>query len=188
MLTTLELRWFSQGTPPQEVERWFSTDCPGELLGSSEEREDWYLFTPECNYLNIKLRQGSLEVKWRKAELGVLRFAECWEGKVEKWVKWRCEDSTQESLVPADIVGERAWIGVKKKRSQRQYQGISYELTQLEVKRDRWWSIAFEMAVAEAGQFDNFENALNEVSKTYPGSELPAKKSFAYPTWLSLIA
>ncbi|MCA1995017.1 MAG: hypothetical protein LDL41_23650, partial [Coleofasciculus sp. S288] len=70
-LTTLELRWFYHGTPPVEVEYWFSTDCPGELLRPPEEREDLYLYTPQCDYLNIKLRQGSLEVKWRKAELAV---------------------------------------------------------------------------------------------------------------------
>lgn len=188
MLTTLELRWFFHGTLPPEVERWFNTDCPGKLLGESEEREDFYLYVPECDYLNIKLRQGSLEVKWRKTQLGVLRFGESWEGNVEKWLKWSCQERTQQSLIPADIVGERAWIGVKKKRSQRQYQGISYEITQLEVKGDRWWTIAFEMAVIEANQFDNFENALNQVSKSDRGLELQAKMSFAYPTWLSLLA
>jgi hypothetical protein len=68
MLTTLELRWFSHGTPPKDVEQWFSVDCPGEFLGSLEEREDLYLYTPECDYLNIKLRHRSLEVKWRSAQ------------------------------------------------------------------------------------------------------------------------
>ncbi|NEQ23301.1 MAG: hypothetical protein F6K28_29940, partial [Microcoleus sp. SIO2G3] len=102
MLTTLELRWFSQGTPPTEVEHWYSADSPGELLGSPEEREDLYLYTPECDYLNIKLRQGSLDVKWRKAQLGSREFGEDsgtnWHGNVEKWLKWVCEDSEQESI------------------------------------------------------------------------------------------
>jgi hypothetical protein len=56
MLSTLELRWFSHGTLPTEVKHWFSTDCPGKLLGSPEEREDLYLYIPECDELNIKLR------------------------------------------------------------------------------------------------------------------------------------
>ncbi len=138
MLTTLELRWFVHGTPPKAVEHWFNVDCPGELLGSPEEREDLYLYISECDYLNIKLRQGSLEVKWRKAELGILQGGECWEGKVEKWLKWICEDPDKQSMLPANGVGEKAWLGVKKRRAQRRYQGIAYELTQLKVRNDNW--------------------------------------------------
>ena len=188
MLTTLELRWFSHGTPSLEVEQWFSANCPGELLGLPEEREDLYLCTPECEYLNIKLRQGSLEVKWRKSELGILRFGNCWEGKVEQWQKWICEDPTAQSIIPAEVVGKGPWVGVKKKRSQRRYQGISYELTQLSVKNDDWWSIAFEMAGEDAKQISKFEGVVNQVSKTYRGLELTVSDSHAYPHWLSLLA
>ncbi len=185
MLTTLELRWFVRGTPPKEVKHWFSVDCPGELLGSPEEREDLYLYTPECDYLNIKLRQGSLEVKWRKAELSMLQFGECWEGKVEKWLKWTCEDPDKQSMMPANVAGERAWVGVKKVRSQRQYQGITFELTQLNVRNDAWWSIAFEMATEEANECDRFEQIISQVSQTYRGPKLKRDNSFAYPTWLT---
>ena len=187
MLTTLELRWFVCGTPPSEVEHWFRVDCPGELLGSPEEREDLYFYTPECDYLNIKLRQGSLEVKWRKAELGILRFGESGEGKVEKWLKWICEDSDKQSIIPTNVANEKAWIGVKKVRSQRRYQGITYELTQLNVRNDTWWSIAFEMAIEGANKCDKFESIVSQVSQTYRGPELQCNYSFAYPTWLSII-
>ncbi len=187
MLSTLELRWFSYGTLPTEVKHWFSTDCPGKLLGSPEEREDLYLYIPECDELNIKLRQGSLEVKWRKAELGILRCELPWQGKVEKWLKWICKDSEQQSILPATVAGEKAWVTVKKVRSQRLYRDISYELTQLSVKIDTWWSVAFEMADKEANSFNTFEGVVREVSKTYRGSELPVKNSYAYPHWLSLL-
>jgi hypothetical protein len=185
MLTTLELRWFSHGTPPLEVEHWFSVDCPGELLGSPEEREDLYLYTPECDYLNIKLRQGSLEVKWRKAELGILRCGDGLEGKVEKWLKWICEDSTKQSIIPANVAEEKAWVGVKKVRSQRHYQNIAFELTQLTVNNDTWWSIAFEMATQDANDRDRFESIVSQVSQTYHGPTLECDRSFAYPTWLA---
>ncbi len=192
MLTTLELRWFSQGTPPTEVEHWFSVDSPGELLGSPEEREDLYLYTPECDYLNIKLRQGSLEVKWRKAQLGSLEFAEAssatWQGNVEKWLKWICDDPEQESIMPVDVVGTKAWVAVKKMRSQRLYQGISYELTQLRVNNNDWWSVAFELAQRDIDQIEHFENVVRLVSQTYPGSELIAENSYGYPKWLTLVA
>jgi hypothetical protein len=187
MLTTLELRWFSHGTLPAEVEHWFSADCPGELLGPPEEREDLYLYTPECDYLNIKLRQGSLEVKWRKAQLGLLEFADRGEGNVEKWLKWICEEPDQQGIIPADVIGKRPWVDVKKVRSQRLYQDICCELTQLSVRNDAWWSVAFEVAGEEANRIDNFEGVVSGVSKTYRGPELPAENSYAYPRWLCLV-
>ncbi len=187
MLTTLELRWFAHGTPPAEVQHWFCNDCPGELQGLPEEREDLYLYKPECEYLNIKLRQGSLEVKWRKAELGILRFGECWQGKAEKWLKWICKDPSQQSMMPADVVGKGPWVSVKKVRSQRRYQGIACELTQLIVRNNAWWSIAFEMAGEEANQLDSFEGTISWMSKTYRGPELLLDNSYAYPSWLSLL-
>jgi hypothetical protein len=188
MLTTLELRWFSHGTSPPEVQQWFNNDCPGKPLGLPEEREDLYLYTPECDYLNIKLRQGSLEVKWHKAELGIVRFGDSWEGKVEKWLKWVCKDPEQQSIIPAEVVGKGPWIAVKKKRSQRLYQGVAYELTQLSVKEDDWWSIAFEMAGEKANQIDSFKGLVSAVSQTYQGSQLLANHSYAYPRWLSRVA
>lgn len=188
MLTTLELRWFSHGTSPPEVQQWFNNHCPGKPLGLPEEREDLYLYTPECDYLNIKLRQGSLEVKWRKAELGIVRFGDSCEGKVEKWLKWSCKDQSQQSIVPVDVVGKGPWIAVNKKRSQRLYKGVAYELTQLRVKDDDWWSIAFEMAGEKAKQIDSFKGIVSAVSQTYQGSQLLANHSYAYPSWLSRVA
>jgi hypothetical protein len=182
MLTTLELRWFDRGTPPKQVEHWFSEDCPGELLGSPEEREDLYLDVPGCDYLNVKLCQGSLEVKWRQVQLGVLQLGDDLEGNAEKWLKWICEDPTKQSIVPANLAQERAWIAVKKTRSQRCYQGMTYELTQLTVRNDNWWCIAFEMATQDSNESDRFETIIRQVSTTYPRSNLHENNSFAYPT------
>lgn len=188
MLTTLELRWFNRGTLPADVENWFQTDSPGKLLGSPERREDFYLYTPNCDYLNIKLRQGSLEVKWRKAQLGILRFSSGWQGNVEKWLKWSCQDPTEQSIMPVDVVGQQPWISVHKVRSQRLYQKITFELTQLTVKNDHWWSIAFEVITEEINQLDTFERLVSQVAKTYRSPELLVNQSYAYPHWLSLVA
>lgn len=187
MLTTLELRWFSLGKPPEEVEHWFGQQCLGKLLGLPETRKDLYLYTPDCDYLNIKLRQGSLEVKWRKAELGILNLGNGREGKVEKWLKWICQDPDQQSILPAEVAQERAWVGVKKVRSQRHYQGITFELTQLTVRNNDWWSLAFEMATQGVNPIKSFESIVAQVSQTYPGPELQCEQSFAYPAWLSTV-
>ena len=96
--------------------------------------------------------------------------------------------------MPANVVGEKAWVGVKKMRSQRHYQGMTYELTQLSVRNDVWWSIALEMAIPEANRSDSrkaaqvvdrFEAIVNQVSQTYRGPKLECDRSFAYPTWLA---
>ena len=203
MQLTAELRWFNRGTLPEEISHWFEQDCLGEQLKPPEEREDVYLYSPECEYLGIKLRQGRLEIKWRKAELGVVRFGDGVEGKVEKWGKWLCEDPT-ESFQLADVVGKKAWVGVKKVRSQRQYQvfpgtvtavpinesieqGCTVELTQLSINGNAWWSLAFEAFGENATLMDNLQAVASWVFKTYRGSKLQAEDSYAYPSWLSVI-
>ncbi|MBE9127532.1 MULTISPECIES: hypothetical protein [unclassified Coleofasciculus] len=186
MFTTLELRWFYRGTSPTEVEQWFSTDCPGELLGVPEEREDVYLYVPDCSYLNIKVRQGSLEVKWRKKELGIRQFSNSWEGNVETWLKWLCDDPAQESFIPKTSIEKKPWVRVKKVRSQRHYEGITCELTQLYINTDTWWTVAFEGDVEEVSP-DSFDRVVSEMGKTYRGLELLADQSYAYPNWISLV-
>lgn len=185
MLTTLELRWFVRGTPANEVKHWFQVDSPGKLVGSPEEREDLYLYAPECDYLNIKLRQGSLEVKWRNAELGIWQFGECWEGKAEKWLKWICHDPEKQSMMPVNVAQERAWVAVKKLRSRRCYKGIVFELTQLNTSNDAWWSLAFELATKDTQLLERFQTTVSQVSQTYRGPTLGCDRSFAYPTWLT---
>ena len=193
MLTTLEVRWFEPGMPPAAVERWFSVDCPGELLGPPEEREDLYLYPPEIEALNIKLRQGNLELKWRQAELGTRKFcptkgtgenAICWEGKIEKWLKWIEPDSMPQNLLSPEVVKGKPWLAVKKVRRQRLYCGIRCELTQLGISNHSWWSIAFEMTEAGAKGLESFEQVVNRVSETYRGPKLLAAHSYAYPRWL----
>lgn len=203
MLTTAELRWFARGTLPEDIAHWFQQDCLGEQQSSPEEREDVYLYLPCCDYLNIKLRQERLEIKWRKAELGVLCFGDRVEGKAEKWVKWTCEDPTNEMFNPAAVVEKGLWVSVKKVRSQRQYQvlpresikavpvnesidqGCTVELTQLGINGNAWWSFAFEAFGEDEKLMDTLQAVASWVFKTYRGSKLQAQDSYSYPSWLS---
>lgn len=179
-MLTIELRWFTPGTSPPEVKNWFENDCPGELKGL-EERSDRYLYVP-CDYLNLKLRQDNLEVKWRQAELGIVRFT-TWEGNVEKWVKWTCEDTTINNILPANALQENPWIVVQKTRQQRQYESCNLELTDLDIDNSKWWSLALEMSEESS---ERFKSIVQKVSKTYPG-ELLLQNSYAYPYWFSLV-
>ena len=203
MLLTAELRWFVRGTLPEEVEQWFQQDCLGGQRSPAEEREDVYLYTPGCDYLGIKLRQGRLEIKWRKAELGVVRFGDR-VGKAEKWVKWTCEDPTNEMFKPAVVVEQGSWVSVLKVRSQRQYQvlpgesitpvpvtesisqGCTVELTQLNINGNAWWSLAFEASGEDDCLMDSLQATASWVFKTYHEPQLQAEDSYAYPSWLSI--
>jgi len=186
MLTSAELRWFKRGKLPQEISKWFQQDDLEGQLQQPEEREDLYLYSPGIEYLGLKLRQGRLEIKWRKAELGVQWFGDRVEGKVEKWGKWLCQDSTGESFQLTDIVGEKSWVSVKKVRSQRLYENCALELTQLNIGGNDWWSLAFE-ASDDDSLIDNLKTVANLVFKTYNGLELQAQDSYAYPSWLDIV-
>jgi hypothetical protein len=201
---TAELRWFYRGTLPEEISQWFQQDQLGEHLEPPEEREDLYLYSPKCEYLGIKLRQGRLEIKWRQAELGFLRFENRVEGKAEKWGKWLCEDPTAEIFQPADVM--RSWVRVKKVRSQRQYQvlpgeaitavpvtesidqGCSLELTQLVINGNTWWSLAFEAFGEDDCLMEHLQAVANWVFKSYCKPKLQAEDSYAYPSWLCNVA
>lgn len=205
MPLTAEMRWFYRGNLPQEISHWFQQDELGEHLAPPEEREDVYLYLAECDYLGIKLRQGRLEIKWRKAELGVVSFGDRVEGKAEKWGKWLCEDPTKESFQPAGVAGKKEWVGVKKVRPVRQYQvlpeasitavpvnesidqGCTVELTELSINGNVWWSLAFEAFGEDDCLMHNLEAVASFVFKTYRGPKLQAGNSYAYPSWLCLV-
>lgn len=180
MLTSAELRWFMRGALPQEIAQWFQQY---EDVTPPEEREDLYLYVPENDYMGIKLRQGRLEIKWRKAELGILRFGDTVEGNAEKWGKWLCEDPTQESFQLQDDVS--TWVNVKKVRSQRLYETCAVELTELSVNGNDWWSLALE-AVGDSSLLD-MQTVASKVFQNYRALKLTAKDSYAYPRWLSLV-
>ena len=172
-LTTLEVRWFSSGEAPLEVKKWFENGL-GEL-SQPETREDRYLKLPR-DYLNLKLRQGNLELKWRQQELGCQTWGDRLEGKVERWQKWTCPK------ILAKLIPQAEWITVQKRRSQRHHENVSYELTQLTVQESAWWSLAFE---AQGSDFSRFTGVVSQVCQTYLGPKLLAEQSYAYPHWLA---
>ena len=205
MLTTNELRWFYPGKIPEDIEVWFQQNCLIDQMQAPEERQDRYLYTPECNYLGIKLRQGRLEVKWRKAEFGVLRFGELVEGVVEKWGKWLCDDPSDESFQLVQVVGSSSWINVQKLRYSQAYQvlpnfsvqpiaanehtqnGCHVEITHLLIQDHPWWSLAFEAFGEDAHLMDNLQTTASWVFNTYRGSKLQAQNSYGYPHCLALV-
>lgn len=204
METTLEVRWFFRGIPPASVQRWFRLKCPGKLLGKSEKRKDLYALLKQEHFdslarfltrrlsreqVNLKFRQGNLELKIEQQELGIYRFSHsqqsliC-EGKVEQWCK--SDRQMLDLALPTNLLQETEWIAVDKEREQKIEQGVKSELTWLKCNRKCWWTIAFEMISNESDGQQNscFQNVVNRACQTYSGSKLLSTNSFGYSQWL----
>lgn len=187
-LLTLEVRWFESGKIPQGIEQWFLATCPGELSSPTQEvREDQYFYTPGCESLNLKLRQGKLELKWRQTELENSSFGvnKSWQGRVERWLKWSYQESIPSTFIQALGKADQPVLTVKKKRSQWNYNGVACELTQLQFSEDQfWWSLGFEMEETPTQGKTYFEDMVNQVVETYPETAFNLDHSHAYPSWL----
>lgn len=208
MQTTLELRWFVKGTPPAAVEKWFKSECPGELFPETEFREDWYFYGNIENHhqfqllginltkdeeFNLKLRHGrNLELKLQQQKLEIDHFGNInsqaiWEGYVEEWCKWTEQDLDRQSMLKStSLITENDGISVRKERQQRQIQNIKSELTLITVEDSLWWSIAFETIKNGNNQQKNsdFSRAISLLSQTYCGPKLSINNSFGYSRWL----
>ncbi|HEY9772040.1 MAG TPA: hypothetical protein V6C71_26645 [Coleofasciculaceae cyanobacterium] len=204
METTLELRWFVAGMPSVVVQRWFKLECPGELLEDEPDREDLYaeqnlpsdrlkacLFrTVDPEAVNLKLRQGNLELKLRQQELGIYQFGQIddsaiWSGKIEQWCKYSQQDLQDSNLLTADLVNQTSWLSVHKRREQKTYRNVKIELTDLKVKSDRWWSIAFEMALDSKNQLSeqHLREVVEQAARSYQGAKLLSHNSYSYSSW-----
>lgn len=203
MLTTYEVRWFNLGNIPENVESWFKHSC---LLSSTkvpEKREDVYLYTPGCDYLGIKLRQGGLEIKWRDRDINGMQFNSLVKGNVEKWKKWRCSDSSEESFSLQQIGDNPVWVKVGKVRYSQLYQvvgkkaqavfsdvgvdnGCSLELTDVEINGNKWWSIGLEAFGEDCDLQNNLHVTADVVFSRYDIFPLQAKSSYGYPGLLEL--
>jgi hypothetical protein len=203
MLTTYEVRWFNSGNIPLYIQSWFERSC---LLPSTklpENREDVYLYTPGCDYLGIKLRQGGLEIKWRDRDINKIEFNYLVKGNVEKWKKWRCSDSSEESFSLQQIGDNPVWVKVGKFRYSQLYQvvdktpqpvsnhagvdnGCSLELTNVEINGNKWWSIALEAFGENCDLQNNLHVTAELIFSDYDSFPLQAKNSYGYPNLLEL--
>ncbi len=203
METTLEIRWFIRGMPPVVVQHWFKLECPGKLLEDEPDREDLYAAqipidrlraclssTLEREAVNLKLRQGNLELKLRQQELGTYQFgnaddAAIWSGKIERWSKLGQQDLKDAALLSLEATNTSNWLAVCKRREQKIAQNVKIELTYLKVKSDRWWSLAFEMPQNTATQLSkqHFREVIEQAAQSYQGPKLLDRNSYSYSRW-----
>ena len=204
-IETIEVRWYVKGKPPPTVQHWFGFECLGKSLGL-ESRTDCYAYCQQNlsdkiakffnralnrEEINLKLRQGNLELKLRQREFGVHKFSH-WhnshicEGKIEQWCKYSEQELKDFNLFDSNFLNELNWISVNKEREQKIEQGVTSELTCLKIDREYWWTVAFEMNhdIHRERQDEYFEEIVERACKTYSGPKLLAIDSYGYSQWL----
>jgi hypothetical protein len=112
---TLEVRWFYDGLPPDDVVAWFSNLNPAQ----HPVREDLYLISDDPS-LNVKWRNGRIELKRRSGDRVEASFAEGVQGTREEWQKWSFP-LTKDAPNIRHNDPSSLWLAVEKSRLQRVY-------------------------------------------------------------------
>jgi len=198
MQQSQEVRWFVPESLPDEVKKW-RDERPAPF--KDEERTDTYLRQRREDQ-GIKLRAGErIEVKFRVAELGNLRFLGGFEGLAERWLKLSLV--LDSGSADEEINDSRWWVDVSKRRRVWTYEvsgegvhlaasdrtlpgGLLLEVTEANVRGRTWWSLGFETF----GDVDEDGATLRELAQPilleHPmPSPLRVGQSFSYPTLLT---
>ena len=192
---TAEVRWFLPGPVPPDVRAWF--DDLGPLVEAASPRTDCYV-QPTGPGLNVKVREGRLEVKRRDAPGAVREWAAGVAGVVEHWRKWSFAlDEAVRAMHSA------YWQAVRKQRRLRAYRpdgaggvaevsddaeseaGCEVELSEIQVDGQTWWSVCFE-AFGPEDQLDRLllDTARHVFAQSMPPTVLVSDHSMGYPAWL----
>ena len=204
MLTSVEVRWFFEGPIPDEMEQWF---CRGVLLNKAAPREDHYVLFPAPLGLNVKLREGRLEVKSLVKALGARSFEADVSGNVQMWEKRSGGDTAFKEFERLRTGSPDLWIAVTKERTLRKFSpdgdsikevaagkvflsdGCNVELTKITVRGSASWSLAFEAygdpARVEESLMRVAERVLSD--KHRPRNPLSIANSHSYLEWLETL-
>jgi hypothetical protein len=202
MLSTLETRWFYEGSIPQPVLNWFHEDATH--LKRQSPRVDYYLRLKNGDSQGVKLREGRIEVKERQRQYGIVQFHDQVVGVVEAWRKVSRELSEISDELARLASPKTTWIGVEKERIVRRFRvvdlntvepslasesptrGCNLELTAIQIYGLDCWTIGFEAYGDEMSLEQNLSATINTVLDTGSPPSLDAEHSFGYPRWLQL--
>jgi hypothetical protein len=201
MPTTAEVRWFFEGPVPDEIERWF---CRGGLALAAAPREDHYVTFPASLGLNVKLREGRLEIKTLVKTLGPRSFTADVAGNVQVWEKQFSEDTAFTEFERLRTSAPHLWVAVGKERTLRKFslngnslkevdagqvflsEGCNVELTKIAVAGSDHWSLAFEAYGDPARVEGILMKAATHLMTNlrYSSGRFSANNSHSYPEWL----
>ena len=186
LFATTEVRWFSRGIIPDDIQVWFDT------LGLpvvQPVRTDVY-FPLRRSGIGIKLRQGRLEIKLRRTRRGIQSFSPGVSGHVETWVKGGVRSQAE----------FRSGLRVEKARQILYYQltevgevlispsgdlpkqGGGLELTQVWFNGAPWWTVGIE--VFGPRHVHTLEAIAGLAFNTADRLEFTPGESASYSSWL----
>jgi hypothetical protein len=186
--------------------RWFFTDMPLDVSKHFEQntelqsRTDWYAspVSPRCG---IKLREGKLETKFLERDHGIHRLGD-FRGRLESYKKWSLQFALDDQPGEEELSGAM-WIAVEKRRrlqrfsvaadgvhsvDERPENGCEFEMTELTVHQQTFWTVGFEAV----GEVESLPDNLLRVSQ-YVGNRgglnqpFDEQHSCGYAEWLSRI-
>ncbi len=193
---SVEIRWFFPGPPERALVAWFQQSYTSVGVG---ERTDHYLLGTGAG-LNVKLREGRVEVKqrqWARAGFRVNRRAR---GALEGWHKWSFELAAGGDEVGLAEAHPERWLPVHKRRRLRTFiaeldeitetapgsyppAGCSAELTVVTAGGEQWHTLGFE----SFGEGD-LAGLLHSVGDYLLNGDLPrpleAEVSMGYAAWI----
>ncbi len=192
MLDTTEIRWFLRGSPPRLIEDWFGKLSP--QPPHEEARVDYYL-RPTDVAINVKVRQGLLEVKRCSGSEPDAVLAPRVEGAIEYWSKYSFRLAGDDIGRPADD-----WVSCRKIRKSvwfsaerdvmRSLAGpgenpayCQVELSTIELEKQSWWSVALEAAGMNGNHLLR-ATAAHIFGLTAP-TDFNADRCMGYAAWLS---
>jgi len=212
-LSSIEARWFyaDGSAAARALEAWFFGAWPiaagGDVpppawQGRAGGEPDRYLVVAGAGDMNIKWREGLLQVKGRVAVPGTQLFGGVHAGRVEHWVKW---SSAGLPSAWRDLFGgEPLTVAVAKSRAMRKFalstftnearevaaeapidRGVAAEITRLEFDGAGYVSLGFEAFPDDAAMADGFHAALDACLGSLTAMRLEAGDSDSYASWLS---
>lgn len=199
MLTNAEVRWFFEGPVPDELEDWF---CRTSAALTASAREDHYLRFPASLGLNVKLREGRLEIKSLVKTLGARTFTPDVAGTVQLWKKWSGAGAAVGEFERLRSGAPDLWIAVRKERTLRKFsgdgaaivegdagrfspsEGCNVELTRITVEGTDHWSLALEAYGDPARVEESLTRVAGHVLAAPPAAAFSAGNSRSYPEWL----
>ncbi len=204
MPASVEVRWFFEGPIPDETERWFGR---GGLLHKAAPREDHYVLFPAPLGLNVKLREGRLEIKSLMKALGARSFAADASGNVQMWEKRTGGDAAFQAFERLRTGSPALWIAVTKERTLRKFspdgasmkeiaagagflsEGCNVELTKIAAKGSDYWSLAVEAYGDPARAEESLMRVAARVltDKHRSRNPLSIANSHSYPEWLETL-
>lgn len=154
MYASAEVRWIHEGSLPDSIAAWFEASAG---LTKAQTRTDRYIRPAGEDGLNVKWREGGLEVKRLSEVLGVETLASGVEGRLERWRKWRFPLAEGGTLMDP----EQEWVAVSKTRRVATFTlhdgvirraadghwleaGCGVEIAEMKARGETAWSVCLE--------------------------------------------